>query len=47
MSNQDIPLSSVVHPLDLLCLSLGERVYIKLKGDREVKGRLHVWFFFF
>ena len=29
-------------PLDLVRLSLDERVYVKLRGDRELKGRLHV-----
>jgi U6 snRNA-associated Sm-like protein LSm3 len=29
-------------PLDLIRLSLDERVYIKMRGDRELRGRLHV-----
>ena len=28
--------------LDLVRLSLDERVFVKLRGDRELKGRLHV-----
>lgn len=28
--------------LDLLRLSLGEYVYIKLRGEREIRGKLHV-----
>ena len=29
-------------PLDLVRLSLDEIVFVKLRGDRELKGRLHV-----
>lgn len=29
-------------PLDLVRLSLDEVVFVKLRGDRELKGRLHV-----
>jgi small nuclear ribonucleoprotein (snRNP)-like protein len=34
--------SSVAEPLDLVRLSLDEIVFVKLRGDRELKGRLHV-----
>lgn len=34
---------SVSEPLDLVRLSLDEIVFVKLRGDRELKGRLHVW----
>ena len=30
-------------PLDLIKLSLDEVVFVKLKGERELLGRLHVW----
>jgi len=30
-------------PLDLVRLSLEERVYVKLRGDRELRGKLHVF----
>jgi len=33
-------------PLDLIRLSIDERVYIKCRGDRELRGKLHVSFFF-
>ena len=33
---------SVAEPLDLVRLSLDEIVFVKLRGDRELKGRLHV-----
>lgn len=29
-------------PLDLVRLSLDERIYVKMRNDREIKGRLHV-----
>jgi hypothetical protein len=32
----------VEEPLDLIRLSLDERVRVKMRGDREVIGRLHV-----
>ena len=34
--------SSASEPLDLVRLSLDEIVFVKLRGDRELKGRLHV-----
>lgn len=34
--------SSVSEPLDLVRLSLDEVVFVKLRGDRELRGRLHV-----
>lgn len=33
---------AVEEPLDLVRLSLDERVYVKLRGDRELTGILHV-----
>jgi U6 snRNA-associated Sm-like protein LSm3 len=32
----------VKEPMDLVRLALDERVYVKLRGDRELKGRMHV-----
>jgi hypothetical protein len=29
-------------PLDLIRLSIDERVYVKCRGDRELRGKLHV-----
>jgi U6 snRNA-associated Sm-like protein LSm3 len=34
----------VSEPLDLVRLCLDEIVFVKLRGDRELKGRLHVCF---
>lgn len=32
----------VSEPLDLVRLCLDEIVFVKMRGDRELKGRLHV-----
>lgn len=34
--------ATVREPLDLIRLSLDERIYVKLRGDRELRGKLHV-----
>lgn len=36
--------ATVSEPLDLVRLLLDEVVFVKLRGDRELKGRLHVGF---
>ncbi|KAK8966678.1 hypothetical protein KSP40_PGU021795 [Platanthera guangdongensis] len=36
--------STVKEPLDLIRLSLDERIYVKLRSDRELRGKLHVSF---
>jgi len=33
----------VSEPLDLVRLSLDEIVFVKLRGERELKGRLHAY----
>lgn len=40
---EDVGASSVSEPLDLVRLSLDEIVFVKLRGDRELKGRLHAY----
>merc|ERR1719420_2789247 len=35
--------SAVEEPLDLIHLSLDERIHVKLRGDRELRGRLHAY----
>ena len=30
-------------PIDLVRLSLDERILVKLKGDRELRGKLHAY----
>lgn len=34
--------TTVEEPLDLIRLSLDERIFVKLRGDRELRGKLHV-----
>lgn len=34
--------SVVEEPLDLIRLFLDERILVKLRGDREITGKLHV-----
>jgi small nuclear ribonucleoprotein (snRNP)-like protein len=34
--------AAVREPLDLIKLSLDERIYVKLRGERELRGKLHV-----
>lgn len=34
---------AVKEPLDLIRLSLDERIYVKLRSDRELRGKLHVF----
>ncbi len=34
--------SAVEEPLDLIRLSLDERIYVKMRNERELKGKLHV-----
>ena len=36
------PVGAVSEPFDLIRLSISERVYVKLRGDRELRGTLHV-----
>eukprot|EP00208_Stichococcus_sp_RCC1054_P005181 CAMPEP_0206138656 /NCGR_PEP_ID=MMETSP1473-20131121/3473_1 /ASSEMBLY_ACC=CAM_ASM_001109 /TAXON_ID=1461547 /ORGANISM="Stichococcus sp, Strain RCC1054" /LENGTH=158 /DNA_ID=CAMNT_0053532145 /DNA_START=237 /DNA_END=714 /DNA_ORIENTATION=+ len=33
----------VKEPLDLIRLSLDERIYVKCRGDRELRGKLHAY----
>eukprot|EP01117_Protostelium_nocturnum_P015709 TRINITY_DN6111_c0_g1_i1.p1 TRINITY_DN6111_c0_g1~~TRINITY_DN6111_c0_g1_i1.p1 ORF type:complete len:115 (+),score=33.58 TRINITY_DN6111_c0_g1_i1:36-347(+) len=35
--------NGVEEPLDLVRLSLDENIYVKLKGDRELYGKLHAY----
>lgn len=42
VSNMTDDDNTVKEPLDLVRLSLDEKIYVKLKGDRELRGKLHV-----
>lgn len=35
--------AAVKEPLDLIKLSIDERIYVKLRGDRELRGVLHAY----
>ena len=39
----DPALPLVEQPLDLIRLSLEERIYVKLRNDRELYGKLHAY----
>jgi len=43
MADIDDGSSAPAEPLDLVRLCLDEVVYVKLRGDRELKGRLHAY----
>lgn len=36
----------VKEPLDLIRLSLDEKIYVKMRNERELRGRLHVSYCF-
>jgi U6 snRNA-associated Sm-like protein LSm3 len=40
MAEDDV---TVREPLDLIRLSLDERIYVKLRGEREIRGKLHAY----
>ncbi|EFO93071.1 hypothetical protein GCK72_014546 [Caenorhabditis remanei] len=41
---KEVTLSATVEePIDLLRLSLDERVYVKMRNDREIRGRLRAF----
>ncbi len=35
--------SNVEEPLDLIRLSIDERIYVKMRNERELRGRLHAY----
>ncbi|KAJ7590900.1 hypothetical protein C8J56DRAFT_546197 [Mycena floridula] len=37
------PTNGIQEPFDLIRLSLSERVFVKLRGDREMTGILHAY----
>lgn len=36
-------MSSINTPLDLIRLSIDEKIFVKCRGDRELRGRLHAF----
>ncbi|KIE01609.1 U6 snRNP-associated protein Lsm3, partial [Metarhizium majus ARSEF 297] len=43
MADTGDDISHVSEPLDLVRLLLNEVVFVKLRGDRELKGKLHAY----
>ncbi|KAL1920267.1 uncharacterized protein VTP21DRAFT_1413 [Calcarisporiella thermophila] len=43
MAQPQVESGGVEEPLDLVRLSLDERIFVKLRGDRELKGKLHAF----
>jgi len=41
--NEQIPSNTVEEPLDLIRLSLDERIYVKMRNERELRGKLHAY----
>ncbi|KAM8940941.1 U6 snRNA-associated Sm-like protein LSm3 [Lycaon pictus] len=39
--DQQQTINTVEKPLDLIRLSLDEQIYVKMRNDRELRGRLH------
>lgn len=39
---KQLPPIDVKEPLDLIKLSLDERIYVKMRNERELRGKLHV-----
>ena len=37
------PVAAVEEPLDLIRLSLDERIYVKMRNERELWGRFHAY----
>eukprot|EP00088_Acartia_fossae_P030770 TRINITY_DN31765_c0_g1_i1.p1 TRINITY_DN31765_c0_g1~~TRINITY_DN31765_c0_g1_i1.p1 ORF type:complete len:115 (+),score=28.67 TRINITY_DN31765_c0_g1_i1:37-345(+) len=37
------PTGNVDEPLDIIRLSLDEKIYVKMRNERELKGRLHAY----
>ncbi|CAG9564578.1 unnamed protein product [Danaus chrysippus] len=39
----NVPVMTVKEPLDLIRLSLDERIYVKMRNERELRGKLHAY----
>ena len=42
---QDFSAQNVEEPIDLVLMSLKERVYVKCRFGRELRGKLIVWIY--
>eukprot|EP00009_Paramoeba_aestuarina_P009398 CAMPEP_0201522604 /NCGR_PEP_ID=MMETSP0161_2-20130828/18323_1 /ASSEMBLY_ACC=CAM_ASM_000251 /TAXON_ID=180227 /ORGANISM="Neoparamoeba aestuarina, Strain SoJaBio B1-5/56/2" /LENGTH=95 /DNA_ID=CAMNT_0047921505 /DNA_START=48 /DNA_END=335 /DNA_ORIENTATION=+ len=43
MSTEAPAATTVEEPLDLIRLSLDQRIYVKMRGERELRGHLHAY----
>uniref|UniRef100_A0A8D8YFZ6 U6 snRNA-associated Sm-like protein LSm3 n=1 Tax=Cacopsylla melanoneura TaxID=428564 RepID=A0A8D8YFZ6_9HEMI len=43
MEDEQIPTITVKEPLDLIRLSLDERVHVKMRNERVLRGKLHAY----
>ena len=43
MADNEIGSATVEEPLDLIKFSLDEKVYVKMRNDREIRGKLHAY----
>ncbi|EFN67022.1 uncharacterized protein LSm3 [Linepithema humile] len=41
--SEQLPPIDVKEPLDLIKLSLEERIYVKMRNERELRGKLHAF----
>jgi hypothetical protein len=39
----EYPMGSIESPLDLIRLSIDERIFVKCRGERELRGKLHAF----
>ncbi|CAK9295419.1 unnamed protein product [Gordionus sp. m RMFG-2023] len=40
---ETFPANAIEEPFDLIKLSLDEKIYVKMRHDREIRGRLHAY----
>lgn len=40
---ENVSIMTVKEPLDLIRLSLDERIYVKMRNERELRGKLHAY----
>ncbi|XP_072944618.1 U6 snRNA-associated Sm-like protein LSm3 [Epargyreus clarus] len=40
---ENVAVMTVKEPLDLIRLSLDERIYVKMRNERELRGKLHAY----
>ena len=46
MNDVNIDLNLITYPLDMIKQLLGYKIYVKCRFNRELKGILHVLYFF-